>query len=127
MSAHTKWLIAQKIKITHNNKMKRYKITWEYGPFPEEKEDDCIWYPGDFWGVPVISPKDENEFIKKTILDSLVPFREARDYTALGRDLIAIEPIPKGAPMWYDGDSVTFSAISATLGGDIHLYEEFGD
>lgn len=103
--------------------MKRYKVTWEYGPSPEEEEDDSIWYPGNFWGVPIIPLKDEEDFIKESILDALELFKD----TTLSRNLIAIEPILKGAPTAGFYGDVTFSAISCTLGGDIHLYEEFGD
>lgn len=47
----------------------------------------------------------------------LEPFREGRDYVALGRKVFAVDHVQPGAPMWYDKDP-QFSALTiSTLGG----------
>lgn len=47
----------------------------------------------------------------------LEPFREGRDYVALGRKVFAVDHVQPGAPMWYDKDPQFSAKTIATLGG----------
>ncbi len=47
----------------------------------------------------------------------LEPFREGRDYVALGRKVFAVDHVQPGAPMWYDKDPQFSAQTISTLGG----------
>jgi len=47
----------------------------------------------------------------------LEPFREGRDYVAMGRKVFAVDHVQPGAPMWYDKDPQFAAKTIAKLGG----------
>lgn len=47
----------------------------------------------------------------------LEPFREGRDYVALGRKVFAVDHVQPGAPMWYDKDPQFSAKTISSLGG----------
>ena len=59
------------------------------------------------------SPEGRYE-IGQTMLE---PFREGRDYVALGRKIFAVDHVQPGAPMWYDKDPQFKAYTIAKLGG----------
>jgi hypothetical protein len=46
----------------------------------------------------------------------LEPFKEGRDYTSIGRKLLAVHHVEPGAPMWYDIDPQFSATVIGTLG-----------
>lgn len=57
--------------------------------------------------------------IGQTILE---PFKQGRDYVAIGRQMMFVDHLPTGAPMWYDKDP-QFSAVVVSARGGVP-YEE---
>ena len=54
------------------------------------------------------------------------PFREGRDYVALGRKVFGVDYVEPGAPMWYDKDP-QFSAVTISELGGVPKEEIYGE
>lgn len=69
-------------------------------------------------GAAVATPQGR-AVIGQTILE---PFKKGRDYVAIGRQMMFVDHLPTGAPMWYDLDP-QFSAVAISSRGGVP-YEE---
>ncbi len=61
-----------------------------------------------------LQTSEGRNIIAQTMLE---PFKLGRDYMAIGRQCLAVDHLPQGAPMWYDLDPQFRAIVVAPRGG----------
>ena len=70
-----------------------------------------------------LSTPEGRHDVAQTILE---PFKEGRDYVAIGRKLMFVDHLPQGAPAWYDKDP-QFSSVTISQQGAVPTSEIYGE